>query len=170
METTTIGVFNNHEEAENAINELKEFGVKDADLSYIYKNEDGDVKDDQSGDKMGSGAAKGAGTGALIGGIAGLIVANGILPGLGTLFVAGPLATALGVTGATAAGAVTGAAAGGLIGALTNLGVKKEDAELYENHVQSGDIVVIARGTPESTADIFDRHGAMDVRYYEVEE
>lgn len=166
MQTTTIGVFSSKDGAENAINELKSFGVKDADLSFICKDEDGDIQDEQKGEKVEEGAAKGATTGAIIGGIAGIIVANGVLPGLGTLFVAGPLATTLGITGAAAAGAVTGAAAGGLIGALTNLGIKKEDAEIYERHVISGDVVVIARGTPESTADIFEKHGAMEVRYY----
>ncbi len=167
--TTTIGVFTNHMAAESALHELRQFGVSETDLSYVYLSDHGNIKDKQTGEKMGGGAATGATTGAVLGGIAGLIVANGILPGLGTLFVAGPLAAALGFTGAAAtavAGAATGAAAGGLIGALTNLGVAKEDVELYQNHVKGGDVLVISRGTPESTRDIFLRHGAMEVRQY----
>jgi hypothetical protein len=168
---TTIGVFTTHAAAESALNELRQFGVKEADLSYVYINDKGAVKDGQIGDKMGGAAAAGATAGAVIGGIAGLVVANGILPGLGTLIVAGPLATALGFTGAAAtavAGAATGAAAGGLIGALANMGIDKQDVQLYEDHVRRGDVLVISRGTPASTEDIFLNHGAVDVRHYNM--
>lgn len=167
--TTTLGIFSNHSEAESAINELKTFGVDHADLSYIYKNSDGDIQDSQTGDKVEEGAVIGATAGAVLGGITGIVVANGILPGLGSLFVAGPLATALGLTGGvatTVAGAVTGAAAGGLIGALTNLGVSEKDVELYEDHVRKGNILVIARSTPKSTKTIFLKQGALEVREY----
>lgn len=166
---TTIGVFTTHASAESALHELKQFGVPETDLSYIYRTDHGDMKDAQTGQKIGEGAATGATTGAIIGGIAGLVVANGILPGLGTLFVAGPLAAALGLTGAvatTAAAAATGAAAGGLIGAFTHLGIDEKDVELYQNHVRTGDIVVTARNTPESTQDVFLNNGALEVRQY----
>ena len=169
MTTTTIGVFTNHSEAESALNELKNFGINETDLSYMYQDNKGDVKDGQAGDKVSHGAVTGATTGAVLGGIVGLIVANGILPGLGTLFVAGPLATALGLTGAaavTVAGAATGLAAGGLIGALTGLGIDEKDVHLYEDHVLKGDVLVIARNSPTSTKDIFEKQGAVDVREY----
>lgn len=168
---TTIGVFTTHATAESALNELKEFGVSESDLSYVYINEEGNIKDAQTGDKVGSGAGTGATTGAIIGGIAGLVVANGILPGLGSLIVAGPLAAALGFTGVAAtavAGAATGAVAGGLIGALTGLGVDETDVQLYEDHVRRGDVLVIARGTPASTEDIFMNHGAAVVKHYNM--
>jgi uncharacterized membrane protein len=168
---TTIGVFTTHAAAESALNELRQFGVKESDLSYVYVNEKGSVEDKQTGEKSGSNAAKGATTGAIVGGLAGLAVANGILPGLGTLLVAGPLATAVGFSGAvatTVAGAATGAVAGGLIGALTHMGIDKQDVQLYEDHVRRGDVLVIARGTPASTEDIFLNHGAVDVRHYNM--
>ncbi len=168
---TTIGVFTTHATAESALNELRQFGVKEADLSYVYINDKGTVKDGQSGDKVGGGAATGATAGAVIGGIAGLAVANGVLPGLGGLLVAGPLAAMLGLTGAaatTVAGVATGAVAGGFIGALTHLGIDKQDVQLYEDHVRRGDVLVIARGTPASTEDIFLNHGAVDVRHYNM--
>lgn len=168
---TTIGVFTTHAAAESALNELKQFGVPAADLSYVFVNEKGNIEDGQTGEKAGGSAATGATAGAIIGGIAGLVVANGVLPGLGTLIVAGPLAAALGFGGAAAtavAGAATGAVAGGLIGGLTNLGVEKKDVHLYEEHVKRGDVLVIARGTPSSTEDIFLNHGAIDVRHYDI--
>ncbi len=166
---TTIGVFTTHTAAESALNELKEFGVNETDLSYVYTNEKGNIKDGQTGEKVGGAAATGATAGAIIGGLAGLVVANVVLPGFGTVLVAGPLAAALGI-GATAATAVAGAAggavAGGMIGGLINLGVDEADVHMYEDHVRRGDILIISRGTPASTEDIFLNHGAVDVRHY----
>lgn len=67
----------------------------------------------------------------MIGGVAGLVVANGLIPGFGSFVVAGPLAEALGLVGATTlAGIGTGAIAGGLIGGLTHLGIAKDDVHL----------------------------------------
>jgi hypothetical protein len=165
---TTIGVFSNHILAGNALRDLKAFGVPDNDLSYVYTNENGIIKDKQTGEKVTSATATGLAAGAIIGGIAGLAVVEGILPGMGTLFVAGPLAAILGFTSTTAAGVATGAVAGGIIGALTNLGVDKTDAALYEKHIQNGDVIVIARSTPMSTKAIFETAGAIEVRQYVV--
>jgi len=111
------------------------------------------------------------GTGAILGGLAGLAVANGILPGLGTLFVAGPLATALGFTGAaatTAAGALTGAAAGGLVGALAGLGVSDDEAKVYEKRIKSGAVLVATKtANPTLVKDIFSKHGVEEINEYE---
>jgi uncharacterized membrane protein len=162
---TTIGVFTTHTSAESALNELRQFGVSETDLSYVYVNSDGKIKDGQGVEKVESGAA----TGAILGVALGLVVANGILPGLETLIIAGPLAVALGFTGVAAtavAGAVTGAVAGGLIGALTGLGIEEQDVYMYEDHVKRGGILVIARETPASTDNIFMNHHATNVKHY----
>lgn len=166
---TTLGVYRTHADAEAAIKELKSFGIAESDISYIYTDNDGDIKDEQTGEKVGSGATAGATTGVVIGAIAGFVVANGILPGLGTLIVAGPLATALGITGAaatTVAGGITGAVAGGLIGALSSLGVSEADAALYQGLVQQGNILVIARSDSPGTETVFERTNAMEIREY----
>ncbi len=171
MSTITTGVFRTKQTAESAINKLKENGIATSDISCVYTDQDGDIKDSQTGEKVGAGAAKGAATGAAVGAIAGLVVANGILPGIGTLFVAGPIATALGLTGAaatTVAGAATGAAAGGLIGGLKELGVANEDAEMYENYVKKGNVLVITKTdtTDMNVVNIFEDFDAMEVRQY----
>lgn len=170
--TTTVGIFPNKAKAESVIEDLKGVGVANTEISCVYTNEDGKVKDSQTDEKVGVGAAAGATAGAVIGSIAGLVVANGLLPGLGTLFVAGPLAAALGLTGATAttvAAAATGAAAGGLIGGLSQLGVDSKDAELYEKHVREGDVLVICRADDAGVMDVFNRHNATEVRQYSKE-
>jgi hypothetical protein len=166
---TTIGVFRTHTAAEAAINELRAFGVPESDMSYVYVNVDGEIVDANTDSKIGTGAATGATTGTVIGAIAGLAIANGILPGLGSLIVAGPLATALGFTGAAAtavAGAATGAAAGGLIGALGNMGVSSTDASLYENFVRGGEVLVIVNSLNLVVKDIFLKAGAREIREY----
>lgn len=169
-ESTTIGVFNNAEHAEMAIADLKSIGINDTDISYVYSAEGKTVIEEGDGTSVGESAAKGAGTGAILGGIAGLVVANGILPGLGSLFVAGPLATALGLTGAaatTAAGALTGAAAGTLVGALAGLGVSEEDAKVYEEKVKLGSILIAAKSEDTGRVrEIFEKHGAEEIRNF----
>ncbi|MES2314978.1 MAG: low temperature-induced protein [Patescibacteria group bacterium] len=166
---TTTGIYSTHADAESAIKELRSFGIPDVDISYIYVDSKGAMKDGQSDEKVSSGMGSAATAGAIVGAIAGLVVANGILPGFGTLFVAGPLATALGLSGATAtavAGAATGLVAGGLIGGLVSLGINNTDAILYEALVRKGDILVIVRSDAVGTMDIFVKSNAKEVREY----
>jgi hypothetical protein len=170
MERTIVGIFSSRDHAEMAINDLRTLGIADADISYVYSSDGQTVTEDGGGTHAGAGAASGATTGAVLGAIAGLAVANGILPGLGSLFVAGPLAAALGLTGAaatTAAGAITGAAAGGLVGGLVGLGVKEDEAKVYEEKVRLGGILVTARtNDPIGAREIFSRHGADEINEY----
>ena len=171
MESTIIGVFGSRDHAEMAISDLRTLGVSDANISYLYISEEGKtVREDGKGDDVAGGAAAGATTGAVVGALAGLAVANGILPGLGTLFVAGPLAAALGLTGAaatTAAGAITGAAAGGIVGALAGIGVSESEAKIYEERIRSGGILVTATTSdPAAARDVFAKHGADEIREY----
>ena len=161
MKNTTIGVFTTHVTAEKGLQELRNSGVSEGDLSYLYTDDEGSVKDGQNGGKITTAASVGVATGAIIGGIAGLVIANGIIPGFGALVVAGPLAEALGIAGATAlVGAGTAAIAGGLIGALTHLGVSTDDVHLYEEHVRKGGVLVIARTQDKNVSEIFERNGA----------
>ncbi len=169
-ESTTVGVFGHPTDAEKAITDLRAIGINDADISYVYTSKGETVVEDASGTSVGENAAAGAGTGAIIGGIAGLVVANGILPGLGTLFVAGPIATALGLTGAaatTAAGALTGAAAGTLIGALTGLGIGEDEAKIYEERVKLGSVLVVVKSHDSDKArEIFQKYDADEIRQF----
>ena len=169
--TTTVGAFSDRASAEEAIISLRDAGIPDSDISCLYTDQDGDMKDSQTGEKMGSGAMTGGAMGAAVGAIAGLAVANGILPGLGTLFVAGPLAAALGFTGAAAttmAGAATGLAAGGLLGALTNLGVSKDDAAYFENMLHAGSYLVVVKSAMSAAKEVLQAHRSNDVREYQA--
>ncbi len=166
---TTVGIFSTQASAEGALYELRAVGVSEENISYVYMNVAGELVDRQAGEKVGSGAATGATTGAVVGAVLGFVVANGILPGLGSLLVAGPLAVALGFTGAAAAtvgGAMTGAAAGGFIGALTGLGISDTDATRFQEYVRGGDVLVIVRGATLGIKDIFVRAHAREVQEY----
>jgi uncharacterized membrane protein len=152
MKKFTVGIFENRENAEKAINRAhNELNIPTDDLSFIYRNSEGEVKEVHTGDiatdTPAEGAGRGAAVGATIGALAGLATVAGVIPVIGPLFAAGPIAIALGLTGAvgtTAAAAATGAIAGGLIGALVNMGVGEENAKRYADRVQSGDVLVSA--------------------------
>lgn len=169
-ERTIVGVFGSRDKVEATITDLRGIGIADSDISYVYSSDGQKVTTHSAGSHAGSTAAGGVATGAVLGALAGLAVANGILPGLGTLFVAGPLAAALGLTGVaatTAAGAMTGAAAGGLVGALVGLGVHEDTAKVYEERVRLGGILVtVQTDSPIEAREIFVRHGADEINEY----
>jgi hypothetical protein len=172
---TSTGIFNSMDKAENAIIEINKLGVSDKDISFIYMDKDSKMVEGTlpNTNTVGENISTGATTGLVIGAVAGLVVATGILPGLGALFVAGPLATMLGLSGvaaATVSGALTGAAAGGLIGALVGLGVNEADAKLYAEELKKGGILVVARSEQSNVSEIFERFGALEVREYQAKD
>jgi hypothetical protein len=152
-----------------------ESGIPEGDISYIYRNSEGEVANAEGGDlnkTPGEGAATGAVVGGSVGALAGIATAVGIIPVIGPIFAAGPLLAALGITvagaaGATAAGALTGALAGGFIGALVNLGASDVEAKEYESRILAGDILVAVETESEETVKaVFAQHGATDIRSY----
>lgn len=147
MANVVLGVFSERDRAEEAISELEEEGYNPKDMSIIMKDrfETREFQEDTGAGNVVGGAVGGAATGAVLGGLAGL-VASFIIPGLDAFFIGGPLAAALGLTGAaatTASGAATGALAGGIIGALTSaFGLSTEEARVYEDRLNKGGILI----------------------------
>lgn len=179
MSKMIFGVFTERENAENAINKLENQGFDPKNISIVMKNQDeAKVIENNTGANVAGGARRGASTGAVIGGLTGLLVGIGAIaiPGIGALLIAGPLVTALGLTGAaasTVAGAATGALAGGLIGALVRLGIPEEDAKVYEDSVKSGAILVAVpemEGKHEEVSLILTDHGAEQVKTVDLKE
>lgn len=176
MAKTVVGIFKNRANAETAIDELQTLGYDTKNLSVImkdYRKKDG-MK--MKGANVVGGAAAGATTGAVVGGIAGLLAGIGILtiPGIGPLLVAGPIASALGLTGTTAAtvtGAATGALAGGLLGSLIGLGIPEKQAKVYEEYIRAGGILLVVptRNIREEEAEnILRGHNATDIKVLEL--
>ena len=167
MIKTIVGSFDNVDDADRAYRDLRQAGFLDADLNLIVSNAvsdrdtDRDVVRDTAVEGETGGAAKGAVAGGVLGGAAGLAASlMGLaIPGIGPILAAGPIVAAL-------AGAGAGAVAGGLIGSLTDMGVEKEDAELYAESVRRGGSLVTIRAdesrSDEATA-ILRRNGAVDI-------
>jgi hypothetical protein len=170
---TVIGLFTENEDVEGAINELKSRGYNPKDISMIMKDTREAKKiQENTGADVGAGAASGAATGAVVGGIAGLLIGIGAIaiPGVGAFLIGGPLAAALGLSGAaatTASGAMTGALAGGLIGALMSLGLPREEAEHYETRIREGAILLAVpafEGQEAEVSQAMDKFGASDIK------
>lgn len=166
---TMLGIFVTDNSANNAIDELRAYGFNEQDISVLVKDNRELHAVKGNGTSIAQGAVAGATTGGLIGALAGILSVYTI-PGLGALFIGGPIAAALGLTGlaaATVAGATTGLAAGGIIGALMNIGLSEEDARVYESRIRGGDILIavpIREDEETEVREVFIRHGAEVVR------
>jgi hypothetical protein len=147
MTVTISRLYDNHTQAQSAVQRLETAGVPHSDISIVANNSDSwfnadnKVDRDRDGvDDRAEGAGAGAAIGAGVGGTAGLLAGLGLLaiPGLGPVVAAGWLA-------ATAVGAAAGAASGGIVGTLTQAGVSEEDAHTYAEGVRRGGTLVTAR-------------------------
>ena len=101
MTVTISRLYDNHSDAQRAVQRLESAGVPHSDISIVANNSDSwfntdkKVDRDRDGvDDRAEGAGKGAGIGAGVGGTAGLLAGLGLLaiPGLGPVVAAGWLA------------------------------------------------------------------------------
>jgi hypothetical protein len=142
---STIGVFTTHAEAEAAVRELLNQGVKKDKISIITKGLH-QTENVQGFVTTGDVAIQGAGIGAWTGGLFGLLVGAAFMwvPGFGPLVVAGPLTAAL--LGAVE-GAIAGAMGAGVLGALFGSFVTKKHILKYQEHLSADRYLVVAHGT-----------------------
>ncbi len=168
-----LGSFANRSDADAALIDLEQQGFDSDDISVITRENKARVTREGVADQAaGEGVASGAATGGIIGGIAGLLAGVGAIPLLGGLLIGGPIAAALGLTGAAAttlSGAITGALAGGLVGGLVDLGVPEPVARRYESTVREGGIIVgvpvpDASDAENEVRDTFRDYGATDIQ------
>lgn len=154
---TLSKVYDTYGQARQAVSELNAAGVPDAKISLIankHVSAEHDNVDDVSG------AATGAGIGAAVGGAGGLLAGLGLMaiPGIGPVVAAGWLASTL-------LGVAAGAAAGGLVGALVDMGVSKEDAEVYSEVIRRGGTLVTVQAEDDQVSrveGILNRHRPID--------
>lgn len=172
MIKTVIGIFDERDDAETAVADLRNSGFSPKDISILMKDENSRERIIRSGDTFGDSTLSGAAIGGVVGGLAGLLISIGAIaiPGIGAVLIGGPLAAALGLTGAaatTVSAAATGVLAGGLIGALRGIGLSAEDAQIYEERVRSGAILVAISTGEENAGDarsIFEDNNADQIR------
>ncbi|OXM14341.1 general stress protein [Paenibacillus herberti] len=152
MSKKIVGVYDTEQAAIHAIEHLKQHGVDGDDISILARDK-GDVSaiQKETGTRAPEGAAAGAAGGGMLGGLTGLLVGIGALaiPGIGPIVAAGPIAAAL-------AGAAVGAGAGGLVGGLIGLGIPENEASLYNEYVQDGNILVLVESRAERDHKVYD--------------
>jgi uncharacterized membrane protein len=161
MKTTVSALFDNAMDAQNAVRELTNNGVRRDDISLIASDAAGEYARYHGQEIPADDTLEGAAGGALLGGLGGLLVGLAALaiPGVGPIVAAGPIATAL-------AGAGIGAVTGGILGALIDLGVTEEDASYYAEGVRRGGTLVTAHvddSMANRVASILDRYNPVDL-------
>lgn len=139
---TIVALYDTMDQARQAVAALKSAGYSNTDISLVANDPTGEYGREITTTPAGDGAASGATAGAIIGGLGGLLVGLGalVIPGIGPVLAAGPLAAAV----TTLLGAGIGAAAGGLLGALVNLGIPENEAGYYAEGVRRGGALVTA--------------------------
>jgi len=163
MDRTVIALYDSLSEANNAVEDLVDAGFDRNNISIIandstgessnYINDNGNRTDDVSG-------GEGASFGAVIGGLIGLGTA--LIPGIGPIMAAGPLAAV--VMGAV--GALTGALTGGIAASLIDLGLSEDDAHLYAEGIRRGGTMVTVHTDEASIEDarsILNDHNPVDL-------
>ena len=132
--SSVVAVYPDHAAAERAVRQLHDAGFPLGDLSIVGRDFQ-ETEEPYGFVSRGDYIEAGAETGAWFGGLFGLFIGAGflILPGLGLVVVAGPIAAAL-LAGIE--GAVAGTALGSLAGAFIGWGVPKDRAIKYETQVK----------------------------------
>jgi len=158
--STVVGVFEDRQKAQQAVNELRRAGFREDEIGVISQNREGDTAEAGKADRgshAGPGAATGAVAGAGIGALWALGIAAGMLPAVGPVIAGGILASVL----ASAAGT---AVAGGILGALIGLGVPEDEARYYEGEFKAGRTIVTVKSETrrDEACSILHRYGAYD--------
>ncbi len=144
---SVVAIYFTHENAELAVKELKHQGFDMTKLSIVgkdYHTEEHVVGYYNAGDRMMSWGKFGA----FWGGLWGLLFGSAffLIPGLGPVFIAGPLVAW--IVGALEGAVVVGGLSA-LGAALVSIGIPKDSALKYERELQAGKFVLIAHGSQE---------------------
>lgn len=150
-------------QASNIVDRLNTGGFTNNNISVLFPDKSGS-RDfaHEKGTKAPEGTVAGAGTGAVLGGAVGWLVGAGALmvPGVGPVLAAGPIAAALG-------GVAIGGAVGGIGGALIGMGIPEYEAKRYEGKVRDGNILISVHtedGDEVKRAKaVFEEAGAEDI-------
>jgi uncharacterized membrane protein len=145
-----VGIFNTHTEAETSIKELQRSGFDMKKLSIVgkdYHTEEHVVGYYNVGDRMKVWGKQGA----FWGGLWGMLFGSAlfVIPGIGPLFVFGPL---VGWIIGTLEGAVVIGGLSALAAALCSIGIPKNSSIMYETAIKSDKFLVIAHGTAGEVA------------------
>jgi len=145
-----VGIFNTHQEAEQAIKDLSKAGFDMKKLSIVgkgYHSEEDAIGYYNTGDRVKFWGKQGA----FWGGLWGLLLGSAFfwVPGVGPLAVGGPLVASIigGLEGAALTGGLT------MLGAaLYSIGIPKDSIVTYETALKADKFLVIVHGTKDEVA------------------
>lgn len=145
--SSAVGIFPNHQDAESAVKELQMSGYDMKKLSVIgkdYHTEENVIGYYNTGDRM----ATWGKFGLFWGWIWGLLFGSAFffIPGIGPVMVGGPLVAWM--IGALEAAVVTGGLTA-LGGALVSIGIPRDSVLQYETALKSSKFIVIVHGTAQ---------------------
>jgi hypothetical protein len=126
QQSTVVGVFEDRQQADRAIDELRRSGFRDDQIGVAMRHDEGEFDIDDATDEShaGSGALTGALAGLGLGTLAGLGVLAGVIPVIGPAIAGGTLGVIL-------SNAAAGPGIAGLVGALVGAGVPEDEAQYY---------------------------------------
>ena len=150
-ESSAVGVFTSHQDAENAVKELQKAGYKMNKLSVVgkdYHSEENVIGYYNTGDRM----ATWGKFGLFWGWIWGLLFGSAffLIPGIGPVMVGGPLVSW--ILGALEMSVVTGGLTA-VGGALASIGIPKDSVIRYETALKADKFVLIIHGTLKEVED-----------------
>ncbi len=158
MSKTVVGIFESERVAKEAIEDLRRAGFE-KEISLLAKNQEGEGN--RGGMDMETGTvADGVATGGVLGGLGGLAVGAGalVIPGLGPLIAAGPIA-----------GLLSGAATGGIAGGLVDWGIPEEEGRQYEEELKQNKVMVAVNSSEDNISEaenVLKNHGAQQVKVH----
>ncbi|HKX49778.1 MAG TPA: hypothetical protein VJQ48_05030 [Candidatus Binatia bacterium] len=163
---TIAGIFNSRKEAERAFSELQtEAGFRNEDIVLLAPGSSAkelDAVPTDEGEQPGMGSAIGGVVGGAVGLAAGSVVANLVLPGVGTILAIGLGAGAFGI-----GGAVAGAATGGALENQLSPGLPKDELFFYEDALRQCRTVLIGTSTDDEAIEkgrsVIERNGAESI-------
>jgi hypothetical protein len=167
--SSAVGLFNSHEDAENAVKELQKCGYDMKKLSVVgkdYHTEENVIGYYNTGDRM----ATWGKFGLFWGWIWGLLFGSAFLmiPGIGAVMVGGPLVAYL--ISAVEMAVVTGGLTA-LGGALASIGIPKDSVVRYETALKADKFILIVHGTfleVEKAKDILIQSNAEEADVHEA--
>lgn len=178
MSRTVVAIFDTYRNAETAANQIKNQGLRTADISIVAKERDTDTTGaagttatmgtsvngvssvDAKSRAVNDNISDGVVTGGILGGLAGLVIGAGsmVIPGLGIIAAAGPIT-----------GLLSGAVTGGIVGGLIDLGIPENRSKQYETDIKEGKILFSMKTDDDKVdevADILKNNGAKSVENY----
>ncbi len=160
----SVGIYNTHTEAEDAVKKLERAGFDMKKLSILgkdYHSEQHVVGYYNTGNRMKAWGKMGAFWGGLWGMLFG--AAFFVIPGIGPIVVAGPFVSALvgALEGAVVVGGLSALGAG-----LVGIGIPKDSVVKYETALKADKFLLVAHGTGDEVAkatDILKATGSEEV-------